>query len=83
MNYGAVISAIEFAIEHRQEIAADLECAVHLIRRIEHACVKHDTTADSILVAVDKALEMTSEPQNVSVLTGTAQLKRGSSSTDG
>ena len=57
MNFGVAIQALEFAIQHGPEIAADLECAVHLLRRVEHACVRHKTTADTVLVAADHALE--------------------------
>ena len=39
MNFAAVVSALEWVVENRHEIAADAECAIHLIRRIEHACV--------------------------------------------
>lgn len=56
MNFTTIISALEFAIEHRQEIAAETEAAIHFIRRVEHACVKHDTTADKILLAADSFL---------------------------
>ena len=82
MNFSVVVSALEFAIEHRKEIAADIECAVHLIRRIEHAVVKHDTTADRILMAVDNALEMTTKPENVNVIKGVNALRKSSSSAD-
>lgn len=51
MNYLAVIQGLEFVVEHRKELAADAECAIHVIRRIEHLVVKHDTTADHVLVA--------------------------------
>ena len=56
MNFVNVVHALEWAIENRHEIASDAECAIHLIRRIEHACVKHETTADHVLVAADKML---------------------------
>ena len=61
MNFGVIVSALEFAIEHRKEIAADAECAIHVIRRIEHACVKHDTSVDHILVAADNFLQHVAE----------------------
>ena len=56
MNFTNVVKALEFVVNHKHEIAADAECAIHLIRRIEHACVKHSTTADHVLVAADKML---------------------------
>ena len=56
MNFTNVVKALEFVIEHKHEIASDAECCIHLIRRIEHACVKHSTTADHVLVAADKML---------------------------
>ena len=56
MNFGVVVSALTYAMKHRKELAADAECAIHLIRRIEHTVVKHRTTADDVLVAADKAL---------------------------
>ena len=61
MNFSTVISALEFAIEHKHEIASDAEAAIHLIRRIEHACVKHSTTADHVLVAADTWLTQLKE----------------------
>ena len=56
MNIGVVVQAIEFAVEHRREIASDAEAAIHFLRRVEHICVHHKTTADKILVEADKML---------------------------
>ena len=56
MNIGTVVSALTWAIENRHEIAADAESAIHFLRRVEHLCVHHKTTADTVLVEADKAL---------------------------
>ena len=56
MNFGIIVSGLTEVIKHRKEIAADIECAIHFIRRVEHLTVHHKTTADTILVAADDAL---------------------------
>lgn len=56
MNIGLIIEGLKFIVEHRHEIAADAECAIHFMRRVEHTIVKHQTTADDILVSADSAL---------------------------
>lgn len=61
MNIGLVVQGLEFAIQHRKELAADAEACIHFIRRVEHLIVKHDTTADKILVASDEALAKVAE----------------------
>ena len=63
MNIGLVISALEFAVEHRKEIVADAEAAIHFLRRVEHTCVKHSTTADKILVSADNMLSAIRDAQ--------------------
>lgn len=56
MNIGTVVSALEFVVTHRKEIASEAEAAIHFIRRVEHLCVKHETTADHVLVCADNML---------------------------
>ena len=67
MNVTNIVKALQFVIENRHELASDAEVAIHLIRRIEHACVKHETTADHVLVAADTWLthlkEVTEPPK--------------------
>ena len=48
--------ALEYGLAHRKEIAESAEIGVHVLRRIEHLIVKHNTTADQILVAAEKGL---------------------------
>lgn len=59
MNYGNVVQALEWAVEHRHEIQSDAEAGIHLIRRIEKMVVHHGTTADKILEAAEDALSTT------------------------
>ena len=56
MNFGTIVSALAWAAEHRKELAEGAEIGIHLIRRIEHLCVHHETTADKVLVAAGDAL---------------------------
>ena len=56
MNFGVIVEALEFAVNHRKEIASDAEAAIHFVRRVEHLVVKHGTTCDKVLVEADKAL---------------------------
>ena len=48
--------AIEEIYENRKVLSPAAEAAVHFLRRVEHATVKHKTTADNLLVAGEKAL---------------------------
>ena len=57
MDYSKIIKGLEWVIENRHEIAADAEATIHLLRRVEHLCVKHSTTADRILLAADDGLK--------------------------
>ena len=50
------LEAIKYGINHRKEIAQGAEVGIHVLRRIEHLCVKHKTTADDILMHADAAL---------------------------
>ena len=56
MNFGLIVDCLSYAVEHRKELAKDAEIGIHLIRRLEHICVKHSTTADKVLVAAGDAL---------------------------
>lgn len=57
MNWiSLAIEGLEYAIEHKKEIATGAECAIHYLRRVEHKLVQHGTTADHLLVASEKAL---------------------------
>ena len=56
MNFATIVEALGYVIEHRKELAKDAEIGIHLIRRIEHLCVRHSTTADKVLVAAGDAL---------------------------
>lgn len=56
MNFSVLVNAIIWAAEHKAEIAETAEAGIHLIRRVEHLCVHHKTTADNILVAADDML---------------------------
>ena len=57
MNWiSLAVEGLEYAIEHRKEIAQGSECAIHVLRRIEHLCVHHKTTADELLKAGENAL---------------------------
>ena len=51
-----VINGLEYTINHKKEIAKELEIGVHVIRRLEHLCVHHKTTVDQVLVHADTAL---------------------------
>ena len=64
MNIGIVVQALEFAIENRREIVSDAEAAIHFLRRVEHACVQHETTADKILIAADHMLSAVKAAQS-------------------
>lgn len=57
MNVDNAVHVIEYGIEHRKELAADAECAIHILRRIEHSIVKHGTTFDHLLQVADNALK--------------------------
>ena len=82
MNASLVVGALEFAIEHRRELAADCEAAIHLIRRLEHMVVKHDTTADAILMAAEEAFAQVAVKDKSQSLMGSSTLRAGSSSVD-
>ena len=57
MNWiNIAIQGLSYAIEHRKEIAEGAECGIHVLRRIEHLCVHHKTTADELLKAGEQAL---------------------------
>lgn len=57
MNWISIaVDALSYACEHKKEIAHGAETAIHVLRRIEHQIVKHNTTADHLLVVADKAL---------------------------
>lgn len=57
MNWiSLAIEGLEFAVKHKKEIAIGSETAIHVIRRIEHMCVKHQTTADNLLMAAERGL---------------------------
>ena len=66
MNFDLIVKGLGYVIEHRKEIASDAEAAIHFIRRVEHMCVHHNTTADTILVEADKALSsyLKKEPES-------------------
>ena len=63
MNFNNIVQALEFAYTHHKELASDIECGIHLLRRIEHGIVKHKTTADTLLVAADRMLTHIAEVQ--------------------
>ena len=50
------VDGLSYAIKHRKQIAEGAEVGIHVLRRIEHLCVKHETTADDLLVKADEAL---------------------------
>ena len=57
MNWiSLAVEGLKYAIDHKKEIAEGAELGIHVLRRIEHLCVHHQTTADDILVHADKAL---------------------------
>lgn len=61
MNYGNMIKGLVWSAEHVDEIAADAEAGIHLIRRIADMCGYHNTTADEILMTADKAFKSLSD----------------------
>ena len=52
----AAVEGLSWAIQHKKQVAGGAEVAIHVIRRIEHLCVKHQTTADDLLMAAEKGL---------------------------
>ena len=58
-----VIDGLQYAIEHKKEIAKDLELGIHVIRRLEHLCVHHKTTVDQLLVHADQGLHEYNQKQ--------------------
>ena len=57
------VQGLSYAIEHKREIALGAEVGIHAIRRLEHLCVKHQTTVDDLLVAADDALHKYNQTQ--------------------
>lgn len=71
MDYSKIIKGLEWVIENRHEIAADAEATIHLLRRVEHLCVKHSTTADRILLAADDGLKKVADATQPNLKTST------------
>ena len=63
MNFENVVKVLSWAIANRHELASDAECAIHVIRRIEHSCVHHKTNVDALLVAAEKTLADYNKPK--------------------
>ena len=57
------VEGLTYAVEHRKELAEGAEVGIHVIRRLEHLCVKHTTTVDELLVSADHALHVYNENQ--------------------
>ena len=64
MNFKLVVAALEFAYENRKEVASAAREAIHVFRRIELMCGKHNVNVDKALVEADKALSKISNKKN-------------------
>lgn len=58
MNFTAVIAGLNFAWQHKKDIADACEAAIHVVRRIEALSHKHNVTVDKVLTTADEGLHL-------------------------
>lgn len=64
MNFGLILKAIEFASEHKTDIAEGAKAAIAGIRAIEDVCHKHGKSLDHVLHIAHQVCDAVDNPPN-------------------